>query len=127
MIWVVTNHHETRSALVPLIAGRGYAAVEVECGEEVVKRLRFQSPVLIIIDCGMPDSFETLVTIRHEQRSRTIPVLMFSTADEDLKDKALLMGADGYVGKGSMDWIELLTEVVRLAGPPSTQSDRPSV
>ena len=127
MIWIVTNHHETRSALVPLIMAKGYAAEEIECGDEVVKRLRFQHPILIVIDCGMPDSFETLNTIRGEPRSQATPVLMFSINDENLKEKSLLMGADGYVGKGSLDWIELLAEVVRLAGPPSAQSDRPPV
>lgn len=118
MIWVVTDHHETRKSLVPLISGKGYQTAEIECGDEVPKRIQFQQPKLIVIDCGMPDSFKTLTTIRTQHRAMTIPVIIFSTADENLKEKSLLMGADSYVGKGSLDWLELLAEIVRLAGPP---------
>jgi len=119
MIWVVTDHEETRESLVPLIAARGYDVFEVACGNELVKRIRFQSPALAIIDCGMPDSFQTLATIRAKPRWRTIPVIMFSIDDEDLKEQSLMKGADSYVPKGSRDWGELLNEVARLAGPPS--------
>jgi CheY-like chemotaxis protein len=118
MIWVVTDHHPTRQELVPLIAAEGYEVSEVECGDELLKRIRFQRPVLVILDCGMRDSFETLETIRREQRGRPLPVVMFSTGGEDLKEKALLRGADAFVRKGSLDWAELLVEVVRFAGPP---------
>lgn len=119
MIWVVTNHHDTRKSLAPLIAAKGYPVEEFDCGEEVLKRVRFQSPALIIIDCGVSDSFDMLTAIRGEARSRAIPIVMFSIDDQNLKDKALLAGADAYVPKGSLDWAELLVEVVRFAGPPT--------
>jgi two-component system alkaline phosphatase synthesis response regulator PhoP len=117
MIWIVTDHHRTRSALVPLIAAKGYAVAEIDCGDEVLKRIPFQDPALIVIDCGMPDSFATLTKIRAHLRRR-IPVVMFSTSDANHKAEALLRGADGYVAKGSLDWVELLAEIARLAGPP---------
>lgn len=122
MIWVVTSHHGTRQSLVPLVAGKGYPVEEFDCGDEVLKRVRFQTPALIIIDCGIADSFDMLKAIRGETRSRAIPVVMFSIDDQDLKDKALLAGADAYVPKGSLDWAELLVEVVRFAGPPAGSS-----
>lgn len=118
MIWVVTDHHGTKQALVPLIAAKGYEVSELDCGGEVVKRLRFQAPALIIIDCGVADAFDTLNTVRGEPRARPIPVVMFSVDDQNLKEKALLAGADAYVPKGSLDWAELLVEVMRFAGPP---------
>jgi len=117
MIWVVTDHQATNESLVPLIAAKGYPVAYIECGDEVHKRMQFQSPKVVVIDCGMPDSFETLAKIRSEQKTRATPVIMFSQADEDLKQKALLRGADSYVGKGSLDWLELLAEIARLAGP----------
>jgi two-component system alkaline phosphatase synthesis response regulator PhoP len=119
MIWVVTDHHDTRGTLVPLIAAKGYPAAEIECGDEVRKRIQFQTPILVIIDCGMPDSFEVLAMIRAQVHPKPIPVIMFSIDDQNLKEKALLHGADAYVPKGSMDWAELLVEVVRFAGPPN--------
>lgn len=119
MIWVVTNHPGTRQSLMPLIAAKGYPVEEFDCGDEVLRRVRFQTVALIIIDCGIMGSFDMLKAIRGEPQSRTIPVVMFSIDDQNLKDKALLAGADAYVPKGSLDWAELLVEVVRFAGPPT--------
>lgn len=117
MIWVVTSHHGTRQTLVPLIAGKGYDVLEIDCGDELLRRVRFQTPTLIIIDCAFPDSFDMLGTIRGAG-APSIPVVMFSIDDENLKERALLSGADAYVPKGSLDWVELLADVVRFAGPP---------
>ena len=119
MLWVVTDHAETRTSLVPLIASKQYEVAEIECGDEVRKRIQFQAPTLVIIDCAMPDSFDMLAIIRAQPRQKPIPIIMFSKDDEHLKEKALLQGANAYVPKGSMDWAELLLEVVRFAGPPN--------
>jgi len=118
MIWVVTEHHETRRSLTTLLSQKGYDAAEIDCGDEVLRRVRFQEPRAIILDCGVKDSFEMLKALRTEQKARTVPVVMFNIDDENLKEKALLTGADAYVPKGSLDWAELLTEVVRFAGKP---------
>lgn len=118
MIWVVTEHPETRQSLASLLSKKGYQAAEIECGDEVLRRARFQEPKTIILDCGVKDSFEMLKALRAEQKARNVPVVMFSIDDQNLKEKALLSGADAYVPKGSMDWAELLQEVVRFAGKP---------
>jgi CheY-like chemotaxis protein len=121
MILVATSHAETREAIVPLIADEGYEVAGVECGDEVVRRARFRRPALVIIDCGLPDSFNLLARIRGEPTARQTPLVMFSIDDEDAREKALLTGADAYVPKGSLDWAELLLEIRRYAGPPTRQ------
>lgn len=118
MIWVVTNHPVTKRSLAELLAARGYRVGEIQCGDEVIEKVRFDSPSLIILDCGFPDSFELLKSLRKDRIARPLPVVMFSVDDQNLMDKALLAGADAYVPKGSLDWVELLTEVVRFAGSP---------
>src|ERR1700677_1182467 len=118
MIWVVTDHHSTRELLVPLINAKGYKAADIECGDEVLKRIQFQMPVLVVVDCGLPDSFELIAKVRGGARSRSVPIVMFTRADEDLREKAILKGADAFIPKGSMDWAELLVEIRRFAGPP---------
>lgn len=118
MIWIVTNHEKTRTSLATLLASRFYRTEELECGDEVVTRLRFRTPKLIIIDCGLPDSFDTLRTVRGAAESRAIPVVMFSIDDRNMNEKCLLAGADAYVPKGSLDWAELFEQIVRFAGPP---------
>lgn len=118
MIFVVTDHLETREALTQLIAGRGYNVIEVACGEALHKHLQFQLPSLIVLDCGMRDSFAMIATTRAASRTAPIPVIMFGDSDVDLRDKALLHGADVYVPKGSLDWVQLLAEIQRFVGEP---------
>ena len=117
MIWVVTDDHAARAALAGLIAAKGYTVGELECGGDLVQRARFRPPSLIILDCAFLDSFGMLKAIRTDAATRAVPVIMFSVDDQDLRDKALLAGADAYVPKGSMDWAELLIEVSRYANP----------
>lgn len=119
MILVVASHQETREALTPLVASRGYPVDAIECGDELLKRLRFQRPSLVIIDCGLKDSFKMLKSVRAEPVAAATPVVMFSVNDENLREKALLQGADAYVPKGSLDWIELMAEIERFVGPPT--------
>src|SRR3954454_2091686 len=123
MIWVVSDKQATRDALVPLITAMRYQVAGVECGDDVVKRLRFQTASLVIVDCALPDSFDLITKIRSHPRSATMPVVMFSTDSQNLKEKALLKGADAYVPKGSLDWAELMDEVRRFAGPPSNANE----
>ena len=123
MIWIVTNEESTRTPLVALVRRKGYAVSEIECGEDVHTRVRFGLPQLVIIDCGMPDSFVTLKKFKADPRSLRIPAIMFTTSDLDCRDQSLLMGADGYVPKGSLDWHELLQEITRLIGPAKDSSD----
>jgi len=118
MIWIVIEHEDTRSKVASLIRGKSYAAAEMDCGDEVVKRLQFQLPVLIILDCGVAGIFDMLLAIRTIPRAASVPVVMFSRDDQNLQDKCLMAGANAYVPKGSLDWAELLEEVVRFAGAP---------
>lgn len=124
MILVVASHQETREALTPLVASRGYPVAAIECGDELLKRLRFQKPSLVVIDCGLAGSFEMLDSIRAERTASTTPVVMFSIDDENVREKALLRGADAYVPKGSLDWIELMTEIDRFVGTPASEQSQ---
>jgi|SRR5579859_3701485 len=123
MIWVVSDNQATRDALVPLIAALSYEVAGIECGDEVIKRSRFQTASLIIVDCGLPDSFELIAKIRSDPRSASTPIVMFSIDSQNRKEQALLRGADAYVPKGSLDWAELLEEVRRFAGPPTNSNE----
>jgi|SRR5579871_5390188 len=118
MIWVVTDHRETREALVPLIEKLSYEVGVIDCSDEVAKRIVFQSPALIIIDCGIDGGFELISKVRSHRKPKMAPIVMFSHDEQNLREKSLLLGADAYVPKGSLDWAELMEEVRRFAGPP---------
>ena len=123
MILLVASHADTRAALEPLIAASGYEVAAVECDDEVNKRMRFRLPSAVVIDCGISDSFEMVAKIRDDIHWRNVPLLMFSTDDQNLREKALLQGADAYVPKGSLDWAELIAEIRKFAGPPRRSTD----
>jgi CheY-like chemotaxis protein len=126
MILLIVKHNETRTALVPLIEARGYKALPAECGEDALRCLRDFRPRLVILDCGLPDSFEILEAIRGaEKTTRHTPIVMFSYDEPAIKERALQKGADGFVAKGSLDWAHLLDEIVRFIGPP-TSPDGPA-
>ena len=122
MILLVASHTNTRAALEPLIAASGYEVAAIECDDEVHKRLRFRLPSAVVIDCGVPDSFEVVAKIRADIHWRNVPLLMFSADDQSLREDALLKGADAYVPKGSLDWAELIAEIRKFAGPPRKSS-----
>ncbi len=118
MILLVVDHEETHNALVPLIEAKGYEAFSAKCGDEALHCVRTFRPRLIILDCGMPDSFEILPAIRREKRGQKTPIVMFTRAEDCTRQEAIAAGADGFVVKGSLDWAHLLDEIVKFVGEP---------
>ncbi|HEX8912887.1 MAG TPA: hypothetical protein VF796_11045 [Humisphaera sp.] len=118
MIWVVTDQSHTKDELLPLVAGRGYEAVHIDCVDDVRKRAKFARPALMVIDCGVAESFALVSALRAEPWTRDLPLIMFATANPEYRDEALARGADAFVVKRSLDWAELLPEIERLVGPP---------
>lgn len=118
MIWVVTDHAATRKTLLALIAEMGYPVEYHDCAEHVRQRMQFARPRLLIVDCGFPESFDLIESIRADVRVGGTPMIMFSVGDEDLRQEALLHGADAFVAKRAADWGELRPEIQRFAGPP---------
>jgi len=101
---IITADPDTTDAqaLVSLVTATGYAVDAADCSDSVLQRLRFRKPSLVVLDCGLADSFELLTRIRAEPRVAATPVVMFSIDDEDVREKAMLRGADGYVPKDRM-------------------------
>ena len=114
-VLLVAKQHE-QDALLPLIEAEGYRTSAVDCHDQVLARVRFMTPAVIVVDCGLPESFHVLEHLRSQPIGYTPAIVMFSIDDENLQQKALLKGADAYVPKGSLDWAELITEIRRYAG-----------
>jgi CheY-like chemotaxis protein len=118
MILVVASHPDTRDTFVKLISDRGYKVDAIDCGDQVLTRMSFQRPSLVILDCDLHDSFDLLAKIRSEPRIASVPVVMFSESGGCSQERAMEKGADAFVAKGSLDWVELITEINRFVGPP---------
>jgi DNA-binding response OmpR family regulator len=64
--------------------------------------LKGQKPDLFILDISMPgvSGIDFLEFLRHRENFKNIPVVMLSTETSDVMvDKAMALGADGYVTK----------------------------
>ena len=120
MILVVEDHSDTRRALLRLLEIEGYEAAPAGCGQDALAFLKDNLPRLVILDCGLPDvdGLAVFRAIRSDRRLDGTRVVMFSAYDGAKRDEALAAGVDGYVVKSSLDWLHLLDEIRRFAGPP---------
>jgi CheY-like chemotaxis protein len=121
MILVVEDHPDTRRALLRLLSMEGYEAVPAGCGQDALAFLRDNRPRLVLLDCGLPDvdGLAVFRAIRSDRRLDETRVVMYSAYDGDKRDEALAAGVDGYVVKSLLDWLHLIGEIRRFAGPPT--------
>jgi len=124
-VLVVDDEPPIRKLLRMGLAANGYQILEAANGKAALAMLA-ESPDLIILDLGLPDTqgHELLRTIR--ARSESVPIVVLSSrGDEAGKVQALDSGADDYVTKPfGMD--ELLARLrAALRHQLQTHGERP--
>jgi two-component system, chemotaxis family, chemotaxis protein CheY len=80
----------------------GFEVIEVTGGFEALRRLPREEFCLIITDINMPDinGLELIAFVRKSPGHATTPILIVSTdTDEGNKQKALSLGANGFLAK----------------------------
>ena len=80
-------------------------------GSEGLDRIRIQAPDLILLDLRMPgmDGFKFLKTLRENENTADIPVMIITAADlTEAETRALGKNVKGIVTKGSIDRSVLL-------------------
>ena len=99
---VVDDDEGIRSVITSALEDAGYQCLQARNGREGVQIARAKLPDLVILDIVMPElsGDEAQRILRHDPRTRYIPV-MFVTGQGKSQDKAarLLGGADDYVSK----------------------------
>jgi CheY-like chemotaxis protein len=125
MILVIDDHEATRYVLVRLLKANGHEAVGVCDGSQALLFLQTHRPRLIILDCHMPclDGFDVLSAVRSDAALADVSVVMFS-ADPSAEERAVRLGADGFILKGSLDWGRLSAAVERYAGSRAGNAGR---
>lgn len=87
-------------------------------GVEGLQKVAVNPPGIILLDLIMPnkDGFQVLEELSKQPVAKDIPVLVFSTLGQD-KDiqKAMQLGAKGYVNKSFFDFETLLSRIMELA------------
>ncbi len=87
-------------------------------GEEALKIIPQFKPDIILLDLIMPnkDGFELLQDLRRDTAMSQIPVLIFSTLGQQKDvDRAIQLGAKGYVNKSFFDFDNLLKTILQLS------------
>ena len=87
-------------------------------GNEGLKKIGISIPGFILLDLIMPikDGFQVLEELSKQDSTKNIPVLVFSTLGQE-KDiqKAMSLGAKGYVNKSFFDFESLLKKIIELS------------
>jgi DNA-binding response OmpR family regulator len=79
-----------------------YVIITANKGKKGIQIARKEKPDLILLDIMMPgiDGFEVLKRLKRSEKTQRIPVIMFTSKDEDeTKIKASGLYCDGYIVK----------------------------
>ena len=101
-ILVAEDQPHVRNLMEYKLKNSGYTVIAVEDGRSAIQKAEELIPDLILLDVMMPlmTGFEVLSALRHNEKTRDIPILMVtavSTEEEVLK--GLKLGADDYITK----------------------------
>jgi two-component system, OmpR family, phosphate regulon response regulator PhoB len=94
---------------------RGITIITAADGEEGIRQARAGSPDLILLDMLMPklSGMETLAELKKDEQTRNIPVVILSNSSiESTIQKALDLGAVGYLVKASLSLQQLGDQVL---------------
>ena len=98
-VLIVEDDPAIRRFLRVSLVESGYRVIETGSGQEAMRRLRLDTPDIIILDLGLPD-VDGLDIIREVRQTSPVPIVVLSSrADERGKVEALDLGADDYVTK----------------------------
>jgi chemosensory pili system protein ChpA (sensor histidine kinase/response regulator) len=121
-ILVVDDSPSVRRVVSHLLKRLGWTAVTAKDGLEALELLHHSAnrPDLVLLDIEMPrmDGYELLTTLRCQEQYRAIPVVMVtSRTGEKHRQKALELGASGYVSKPYQDaeLVQLIRQLIHEA------------
>lgn len=81
---LMVEDDELRETLGQDLEGAGYEVVAVASGEEVLSVARREQPALVLLDlvARAPTAFEVAGILKHDRRTRNLPVLFLTSIDD---------------------------------------------
>lgn len=101
-ILIVDDEPEMVEFLETLLTIQGYQTLDAYTGAEGLRIARMERPDLILLDLTLPegDGMQILKTMRGEERTADIPVLVVSGKDNpQIRTDSLQAGADAFLLK----------------------------
>lgn len=98
-------------------AREGYKVVHALDGEEGIKQIRATKPNLVLLDIMMPkkSGIEVLEDLRGSPDTKDVKVILLSNVgDQEYIDKAMTMGALGYLLKSNYTPSEVVGQIEEL-------------
>jgi two-component system sensor histidine kinase/response regulator len=116
MLLVVDDQPSASLVLQKLFERAGIATECQTNGDGALAFMKNTKPALVILDYTMPgkNGLDVFKEMRADPNLADIPVLFFSAVENGAKREALGLGAAGWLTKGSVGWVELLTKVLEL-------------
>ena len=116
-ILLVEDDRYLRLACAAGLKRAGFAVLTAEDGEQALTVARAERPDLILLDMLMPklSGIEVLRTLKAEEPTRAIPVLVLSNSSRERDvEEAMRLGAVGYWVKSNLSLEELTRRVAAL-------------
>jgi chemotaxis protein histidine kinase CheA len=118
-ILVAEDSEITRALVTGILRGLGYRVLEADDGQMAWEMLQEHRVHLLMTDVQMPrmSGLELLSKVRGDERYTSIPAIVLSTlgSPED-KERAMQLGADGYLVKLDFREKDLIATIQRHLG-----------
>ncbi len=125
-VLVADDSISIRKVLTSFIAGQGWIPTVARDGVDALGEIWKKKPDVILLDIEMPrmDGFEVLKSLQAQEDYRDIPTLMLtSRTGQKYRDKAVELGADGFVTKPFND--EQLVSLIRQVAGKRSEAETP--
>ena len=101
LVMLVDDSKMVRVKSSRLLASHGFQVVTANDGIDALKQLENCCPDLVITDVDMPemDGFGLVAALKGDARTRQIPLVMITSAEERHRDEALRVGVGLVMGK----------------------------
>ncbi len=113
-ILVIEDDKFLRELISQKLSQEGFETVEAVDGEEGVKKVKEETPDLILLDLILPgiDGFEVLAQIKAEPSLSPIPVIILSNlGQKDDVDKGIGLGAVDFLVKAHFTPGEIIKKI----------------
>jgi len=115
LIMVVDDSLTVRKITSRLLEREGYRVLTAKDGVDALELIKDTLPAVMLVDIEMPrmDGFELTRTVRGDQRTRGIPIIVISSRTaEKHRDQATQLGVNAFLGKPYQE-SELLEQVMK--------------